>query len=66
MEINGHEIMKPNHTPGDKPRQETIARYVDYNCAIVVNKVIRSKSQTRIIDQKNYYKSLCVDRTTSQ
>merc|ERR1711939_660807 len=56
--------LKPNFTPGEKPRQETVARHVDYNCYMVVNKVIRSKSQTRLIDQKNFYKSLVKDPRT--
>ena len=61
---NIFDTVKPNMTPGETFRQETVSRHIDNNFLLVVNKIVRSKSQTRIVDMKHFYHSLCVDKTT--
>lgn len=63
---NIFEPLRPNMTPGDTFRQETVSRHIDNNFLLVVNKIVRNKSQTRIVDMKNFYHSLCVDKTTEE
>ena len=65
LNLENYEVLKPDLTPGAKARQVTVDRYVDYNCHLVLNKIVRSKSQTRKVDEKNYYQSLCLDKRTS-
>ena len=68
MNINAAKIFKPVQTniiPGETFKQETVAKHIDNNFLLVVNKIVRSKSQTRLIDMKNYYHSLCNDNTTA-
>ena len=58
--------INPDMAPREKVRQVTVDRYVDYNCMLVVNKIVRSKSATRRLDERNYYKKLVTDKRSDE